>query len=137
MNNLKFTVFFEDPFWVGVFERLSDGKYSTSKVVFGPEPKNQELFNLVNNLPGIRFSQPLPVEGVKLFKATNPKRMQRQIRQEMGKTGVSTKARESMRLHYESNKQERKILGKIENEEIEKRKFQMKQEKKKEKHRGH
>ena len=29
------TVFFEDPFWVGVFERVDDGKLSVCKVTFG------------------------------------------------------------------------------------------------------
>ena len=28
----KLTVYFEEPFWVGVFERIEDGKLSVSKV---------------------------------------------------------------------------------------------------------
>ena len=36
----KLTVFFEDPFWVGVFERVSCGKLSAAKVTFGGEPKS-------------------------------------------------------------------------------------------------
>ena len=28
----KLTVFFEEPFWVGVFERYEDGKLSVAKV---------------------------------------------------------------------------------------------------------
>ena len=35
----KLTVFFEDPFWVGVFERIDHGRLSVSKVTFGAEPK--------------------------------------------------------------------------------------------------
>lgn len=34
------TVYFEDPFWVGVFERIDDGKLSVCKVTFGAEPKD-------------------------------------------------------------------------------------------------
>ena len=34
----KLTVYFEEPFWVGVFERIEDGKLSVSKVTFGAEP---------------------------------------------------------------------------------------------------
>ena len=34
----KLTVYFEDPFWVGVFERVEDGKLSVCKVTFGAEP---------------------------------------------------------------------------------------------------
>ena len=31
----KLTVFFEEPFWVGVFERYEDGKLSVAKVNIG------------------------------------------------------------------------------------------------------
>ena len=30
--NGKLTVFFEEPFWVGIFERIEDGKLSVAKV---------------------------------------------------------------------------------------------------------
>ncbi len=33
----KLTVYFEEPFWVGVFERIEDGKLSVAKVTFGAE----------------------------------------------------------------------------------------------------
>ena len=32
--NGKLTVFFEEPFWVGIFERIEDGKLSVAKVTF-------------------------------------------------------------------------------------------------------
>lgn len=38
----KLTVFFEKPFWVGVFERIENGKLSVSKVTFGAEPKKRQ-----------------------------------------------------------------------------------------------
>ena len=38
-TNGKLTVYFEEPFWVGVFERIEDGKLSVAKVIFGAEPK--------------------------------------------------------------------------------------------------
>ena len=39
----KLTVYFEAPFWVGVFGRIEDGKLSVAKVTFGAEPKDFEL----------------------------------------------------------------------------------------------
>ena len=39
----KLTVFFEDPFWVGIFERIEDGRLSVAKVTFGAEPKDYEV----------------------------------------------------------------------------------------------
>ena len=32
------TILFEDPFWVGLYEREEDGRYSVSKITFGAEP---------------------------------------------------------------------------------------------------
>ena len=39
----KLTVYFEEPFWVGIFERIEDGKLSVAKVTFGAEPKDYEV----------------------------------------------------------------------------------------------
>ena len=39
----KLTVFFEDPFWVGVFEHIENEKLSVAKVTFGAEPKDCEI----------------------------------------------------------------------------------------------
>ena len=39
----KLTVYFEEPFWVGVFERIESGKLSVAKVTFGAEPKDYEI----------------------------------------------------------------------------------------------
>ena len=41
----KLAVFFEDPFWVGVFERITNGKLFVAKVTFGAEPKDYEVVN--------------------------------------------------------------------------------------------
>ena len=38
----KLTVYFEEPFWVGIFEHIEDGKLSVAKVTFGVEPKDYE-----------------------------------------------------------------------------------------------
>ena len=53
----KLTVFFEEPFWVGVFERIEDGKFSVSKVTFGAEPKDCEIYEFVlKYYNSLRFS---------------------------------------------------------------------------------
>ena len=36
----RLTVLFEEPFWVGVFERISEDRLSVCKVTFGAEPKD-------------------------------------------------------------------------------------------------
>ena len=41
--NGRLTVYFEEPFWVGIFEHIEDGKLSVAKVTFGVEPKDYEV----------------------------------------------------------------------------------------------
>ena len=36
-------VFFEDPFWIGVLERVEGGRMTVCKITFGPEPKDYEV----------------------------------------------------------------------------------------------
>lgn len=87
----KLTVFFEDPFWVGVFERIADGKLSVCKVTFGAEPKDYEVKEFVlQNYSRLRFSPPMTVE-VKAI-ARNPKRKGRNARKQIEKHGIGTKS---------------------------------------------
>ena len=53
----RLTVFFEEPFWIGVFERISEGKLSVCKVTFGAEPKDYEIYDFVlKNYYRLKFS---------------------------------------------------------------------------------
>ena len=56
----KLTVFFEEPFWVGVFERVSDRKLSVCKVTFGAEPKDYEVYDFTGI--GIKSQQALKLQ---------------------------------------------------------------------------
>ena len=38
------TVTFEAPFWIGLYERESDGAYEVCKITFGAEPKDYEVY---------------------------------------------------------------------------------------------
>ena len=48
--NGRLTVYFEEPFWVGIFEHIEDGKLSVAKVTFGVEPKDYEVREQVETL---------------------------------------------------------------------------------------
>ena len=134
--NGKLTVYFEEPFWVGVFERIEDGKLSVAKVTFGAEPKDYEVQEYIQKCYfSLKFSP--AVETVVKDIERNPKRMQREARKQMQKTGIGTKSQQALKLQQEQNKQERKIRSKEKKEAKELRKFEMKQQKKREKHKGH
>ena len=132
----KLTVYFEEPFWVGIFERIEDGKLSVAKVTFGAEPKDYEVQEYIQKYYfSLKFS-PVVDTVVKDIKR-NPKRMQREAKKQMQETGIGTKSQQTLKLQQEQNKQERKVRSREKKEADELRMFELKQQKKREKHRGH
>ena len=106
--NGKLTVYFEEPFWVGVFERIEDDKLSVAKVTFGAEPKDYEVQEYIRKYySSLKFS-PAVDTVVKDIKR-NPKRMQREAKKQMQETGIGTKSQQALKLQQEQNKQERKV----------------------------
>ena len=132
----KLTVFFEEPFWVGIFEHIQDGKLSVAKVTFGAEPKDCEAWEyILKYYDSLHFS-PAVTAVVKEAKR-NPKRIQRDAKRHMQKTGIGTKSQQALKLQQEQNKQERKLRSREKKEADDLRMFELKQQKKKEKHKGH
>ncbi len=132
----KLTVFFEDPFWVGVFERVSDGKLSAAKVTFGAEPKDYEVLRFINkNYYQLQFGP--AIEAVVKDTRKNPKRAQRDAKKQTLETGIGTKSQQALKLQQEQNKQERKAISREQREAENRRLFELKQMKKREKHKGH
>ena len=132
----KLTVYFEEPFWVGVFERIEDGKLSVAKVTFGAEPKDYEVQEYIQKYYFRLEFSPAVDTVVKDIKR-NPKRMQREAKKQMQETGIGTKSQQALKLQQEQNKQERKVRSREKKEADELRMFELKQQKKREKHRGH
>lgn len=51
------TVYFNGQFWIGVYERVSNGKLEVSKITFGSEPKDYEIYSFIlENWRYLRFS---------------------------------------------------------------------------------
>ena len=132
----RLTVFFEDPFWVGVFERIENRKLSVAKVTFGAEPKDYEVLEFINrNYYHLLFSS--AVETVVKDTKKNPKRAQRDAKKETSETGIGTKSQQALKLQQEQNKLERKVRNREQKEAESQRLFELKQMKKREKHKGH
>ena len=131
----RLTVFFEEPFWAGVFERISGGELSVCKVTFGTEPKDYETYDFVlKNYDRLRFS-PAVAADVKET-GRNPKRVQREARKQVHNSGIGTKSQQALKLQQEQLKTERKIVSREQREAERQRQFELKQRKRKEKHRG-
>ena len=131
----KLTVYFDDPFWAGVFERIDDGKLSVCKVTFGAEPKDYEVWDFVlKHFDELEFSS--AVETEIRHTADNPKRRQRNARKQTERTGIGTKSQKALQMQLEQNKQERKVKSRKQKQADAERLYALKQQKKKEKHRG-
>ena len=132
----KLTIYFEEPFWVGVFEELEGDKLSACRMVFGAEPTDAEVYDFIlKHYYHLRFSAPVKTEIKQ--KADNPKRRQRNARKQLENTGIGTKSQQALQKQYEENKAERKIKTREQREAEKQRQFELKQQKRKEKHRGH
>ena len=131
----KLMVFFEEPFWVGIFESVTNGRLSVCKVTFGAEPKDYEIYDFIlKNYYQLRFS---PVVATDVKEAgRNPKRIQREVRKQIQNIGIGTKSQQALKLQQGQLKTERKTVSREQREAEKQRQFELKQQKKKEKHRG-
>jgi hypothetical protein len=140
MAVIRATIHFERKFWVGIFERTDREGYAVARNIFGGEPSDAEVYQFVlENYCDLKFGPP---QEFKLeIQRMNPKRVQRIVRREMEKAKdslqPSTHAQDYMREEMEKNKKEKKHLTAKQKEERKEMQFLLRQEKKKEKHRGH
>ena len=135
-SEAKLTVFFENPFWVAVYERVTDGQLEVCKVTFGSEPKDYEVYDyFLKNWHLLRFSPPVRANAKQDVKI-NPKRMQRAIQKQLEAQGVGTKSQQALQLQHEEGKAARKKKSRLQKEEEQQRKFELRQQKRKLKHKG-
>ena len=137
MTTGSLTVLFEDPFWVGVFEMTDENGLHVCKVTFGAEPTGQEIIEFVEkNWHKLKYSEGIETRSTLEIKKS-PKRQLREARKQMVSQGIGTKSQQALKMQQERNKVERKQLSKAEREAERQRKFDLRQAKMKEKHRGH
>ena len=121
---MELDVFFEDPFWIGVFYLNGDCERFVERVVFGNEPKDGEVYNYI-----LYHSQNLSFKAVCQLKVKskpkNPKRMLRIIKMQ------------ALKMQYEQNKNESRVSKKKLKRDKKDYLFQLKQEKRKAKKKGH
>ena len=134
--SLRLTVFFEEPFWVGVFERVTGGQITVCRVTFGAEPRDLEVWEYVlKHYHELKFSP--AVESGTRRKADSPKRRRREAGRQVRGTGVGTRSQQALQLQREQAKTGRRQAGRERRDAERQRRFEMKQQKRKQKHRGH
>lgn len=137
---VKATVFFEKKFWVATFERTDKEGYRVARHIFGGEPTDPEIYDFVlSNYHTLNFGKAKEIK-VEIHRK-NPKRLQREVKREMEKIKQTTRpssfAQDYMREELEKNKKEKKLRRSEVKKELQKERFNFKQDKKKKKQRGH
>ena len=129
-------VYFDDPFYAILVERRENGRLSVARQVVGPEPSEIEVLAWVQReFPRLRYS-PAVEDTPRSPMAVNPKRRQRQAARETG-GGVGTRSQQALQLDRELRAAQRKSDRRERQEEEAERRFQLRQEKRKARHRGH
>jgi len=129
------TVFFEEPFWVGLFERTEGGHLSVCKVTFGAEPRDYEVWEFIlENYDKLKFSPSIDVIVKK--ESANPKRIQRNAKKQTLSKGIGTKAQQALQMQREERKADCKAIRREQNQAEQQRQFELKQQKRKQKHKG-
>lgn len=131
------TVMFEPPFWVGIFELTCDGRYCACKVTFGAEPADPQIYEFIlKHFSQLEFSPSIKAEP-HCDKRINPKRLRREINRQQQSHGKSTKSLQVLSLlHSEKKDMAKKRKSELKAEKKE-RIYELKKQKRKEKHRGH
>lgn len=135
--NAIFTVYFENPFWVGILESENEGSLIVARHVFGREPTNAELlhFMLYQYADMPRHKGKTGVGGSRGMHV-NPKRAQREARHEQSRQ-VSTKAQAALSNAIEDRKVEHAIIAREERRALDEYRFEIRSEKRKRRHAGH
>jgi len=131
------TVRFEDPFWVLLYERSGGGTFEACKLPFGAEPGDQEVYAfLLEHWRHLKFSPPVAMEGPPERKVS-PKRARREARRAIQPAALGTKAQQALALQREEGKTARARKSRAEREAEAEQKFALRQEKRREKRKGH
>lgn len=139
-HTIKVTILLENSLWIALFERTDNAGFAAARHIFGGEPTDPELYEFIStNYQLLKFT--IPQSFKLIIKRKNPKRVLREVKREMerAKEGLAaaSHAQEALRLEIEKNKKMKKTINKEEKQAQADAKFQQKQTKKKQKHRGH
>jgi hypothetical protein len=135
--NAIFTIYFENPFWVGILESEDEGILIVARHVFGREPTNAELLHfMLYQYAHMQRHKGSTNDGASLRAHVNPKRTQREARREQS-CQVSTKAQAALSAAIEGMKDEHAIISREERRVLDEHRFELRSGKRKRRHAGH
>lgn len=130
------TVYHDGQFWVGIYERVANGRYSVRRIIFGAEPSNEEILQLIcrglDKLPLTETS----ADNKQPELAANPKRRQREVAKELRNQGASTKAQATLQEEREALAWQRKANAREHRDAHKQMQYDLRRQKQKRRHRG-
>ena len=136
-SRASLTVCFEPPFWVALYQREEGRGVQVCRVTFGAAPRDQQVLDYFSShFRALAFS-PAVAGGPAQNRAVNPKRARREARRAVQPTGTGTKAQQALQLQREQMKTQRTVQSKERREAQRERKLALRQEKRREKRKGH
>jgi hypothetical protein len=145
MSATTFTVFFDDPFWVGVLEIADERGVRAARHVFGAEPGGQELYEFGLSRDYDRLVQRAqaapPVESSArepgAARPASPKRAARLAAREQAAIRPSTAAQAALKAAFEQSKTERRAVSRDDRDAAADRRRDLARAKARARHRGH
>jgi len=106
------------------------------KVTFGAEPKDYEVWDFIlKHYYELKFGPAIETEVKQT--ADNPKRRQRNAKKQLQVSGIGTKSQQALQMQREEMKIQKKQIGKERKDAEKQRQFDLKQQKRRAKRRGH
>lgn len=144
MSATTFTVFFEDPFWVGVLEVVDEQGVRAARHVFGAEPHGRELYAFgfsrdYDRLVRRAEAAPpvaLPARGPGPARSVSPKRAARLAAREQAAIRPSTAAQTAVKAALAQSKTQRRAQSRAQREAEEARRRDVARAKARARHRG-
>lgn len=134
-TSVTLRVFFDEPFWVGITERISEEGLAVCRTVFGAEPEDGEVYAWILGFYDRMSFSPAIAADVRDRQLHFKKRV-REVRRQIQKAGVGNRSQQALSLQRELMKTERSSISRLQKEAQKQERFEQKQQKKKEKHRG-
>ena len=134
-TSVTLRVFFDEPFWVGITERISEEGLTVCRTVFGAEPKDGEVYAWILGFYDRMSFSPAIAADVRDRQLHFKKRV-REVRRQIQNAGVGNRSQQALSLQRELMKTQRSSISRLQKEAQKQERFEQKQQKKKEKHRG-
>ena len=130
------TVYHDGQFWVGLAERVEDGRYGAARIVFGAEPSDEEILRFVaNKWAKLSFFGHDSAEASK--PAKSPKRRAREAAKALRQPAMGTKAQQALAAQREAMKRESAHARSRHRADEAEARFEQRKLKRKQEHREH